>query len=581
MAASATMDRMRRWLHAVGHLALAVLATWPLVRSPLERLLGDPNVDVWNHAWGPWWWAASLSEGQLPWHTELLRWPEGGTLWFIDPLLAGVGAPLVPLLGAAGAYNAALLLDVAFTSWAARRLALALGCRPGPAWVASVAAVSSAWLACELHNGISEATHLGFVALALTWAHEATLTPSLKSWARAGLGVGLATAASPYLGLGTGIALLVRGLPQVRFAWAGGLVAALTASPVLAAMKGQLHAVDAIVKHPPEMNAQLALHNAVDPRTFVQPFGFRSVDLSLEGFEHSMYLGLFALGLALYSRRWAWWPSIVACLVFALGPYLYLGGSLVRFSEGHLRLPWWLIQSLAPGLAVTHPLRLAVPALMLVCGLAGSGAWRLLRVVPERLRRPALVGLLLLVGLDGLVLSGAPWPHQTADGRVPEVYEAIGRGAGQPVGEAVLDLPTDAGHTMATSRYLFWQTGHWRPIPYAPDARASTAALLDLRAFRRVAALSPRRGDEELRLDLMDAPEQGNAAGEFVGGLLGVGVRWVVVHTDLDTEGHLAPTIESWLGAGTQVGTAIRWDLKDYEEASIRPDFGWVPIQDP
>jgi hypothetical protein len=152
--------------------ALAVLATWPMVLSPMGRLLGDGDVDVWNHAWGPWWWAASLADGQLPWQTELLRYPEGGVLWFIDPLMAGVATPLVPLLGVAGAYNLALLLDVAFTAWAARRLALAFGCREAPSWVASVAAVGSAWLACELHNGITEATHLGFVALALAWGHE-------------------------------------------------------------------------------------------------------------------------------------------------------------------------------------------------------------------------------------------------------------------------------------------------------------------------------------------------------------------------------------------------------------------------
>jgi hypothetical protein len=566
---------MRRWLHAAAYVALAVLATWPMVLSPMGRLLGDGDVDVWNHAWGPWWWAASLADGQLPWQTELLRYPEGGVLWFIDPLMAGVATPLVPLLGVAGAYNLALLLDVAFTAWAARRLALAFGCREAPSWVASVAAVGSAWLACELHNGITEATHLGFVALALAWGHEACKEPSLKAWAKAGLGVGLATAASPYLGLGTGIALLVRGLPHIRFAWAGGLVALVTASPVLAAMKGQLHAVDAIVKHPPEMNAQLALHNAVDPRTFVQPFGFRSVDLSAEGFEHSMYLGLFALGLALYSRRWAWWPSVLACLVFALGPYLYLSGSgLVVAGGGHLRLPWWLIQSLAPGLAVTHPLRLAVPALMLICGLAAVGAWRLTRIVPERPRPFALALIGLLVGLDGFVLSGSTWPHQTADASLPAVYEGLARNPGDPVGEGILDLPTDAGETMGTSRYLYWQAAHWRPIPYAPDARASTSALIDLRAFRRLAALSPRRGDEAMRLDLMDAPDEGNPAAELVGGLLGVGIRWIVVHTELDPDGRIAPTIDSWLGPGVEVGTAVRWDLKELEEAAIRPDFG-------
>ncbi len=567
---------MRRWLHAVGHVALALLATWPMVLRPTTRIIGDGQVDVWNHAWGPWWWLTSLSEGELPWHTELLRWPDGGVLWFIDPLLAGAGAPLVPLLGAAGAYNLLVLLDVAFTSWAARRLALALGARSGPAWVASVAAVSSAWLACELHNGISEATHLGFVALALAWGHEATLKSGWRPWIKAGLGVGLASVASPYLGLGAGIALAVRALPYVRVAWPGGLVALTVAAPVIMAMKQQLHAADAIVKHPIEMNAQLALHNAVDPRTFVQPFGFRSVDLSAEGFEHSMYLGLFVLGLALYSRRSGWWPSILVCLSFSLGPYLYLSGiGLVAAGGGYLRLPWWLVQSLAPGLAVTHPLRLAVPALVLLCGLAASGCWRVVRTLPQRSRPFVLGAVIVFVALDGLLLSGSTWPHETADAVIPQVYDALRDDAEGT--EGILDLPTDMGETMGTSRYLFWQTGHGRPIPYAPDARASTSSLIGLRGFRRLAALSPRRGDEELRLDLMDAPEEGNAASELVGGLLGVGIRWVIVHRDLDEDGRLAPTLESWLVPGVEVGNSVRWDLKDYEEEVIRPEFGGGP----
>ena len=61
--------------------------------SPTQTLLGSEMVDVWNHSWGGYWWAQSLQQGELPWYTTLLTWPNGGVLWFIDPILAVISAP--------------------------------------------------------------------------------------------------------------------------------------------------------------------------------------------------------------------------------------------------------------------------------------------------------------------------------------------------------------------------------------------------------------------------------------------------------------------------------------------------------
>ncbi|MDP6935230.1 MAG: hypothetical protein QGG40_20085, partial [Myxococcota bacterium] len=108
--------------------------SWPSVLHPLSAFIGHPDVDVWNHAWGPWWWFETISSGQLPWETLLLRWPEGGILWFIDPMLAALGSVLVPIFGIAGAFNLVLWFYLAFTSWAGRRLALALGAAEDASW---------------------------------------------------------------------------------------------------------------------------------------------------------------------------------------------------------------------------------------------------------------------------------------------------------------------------------------------------------------------------------------------------------------------------------------------------------------
>jgi len=422
-------------------------------------------------------------------------------------------------------------------------------------------------MVCELHNGISEAANIGPAALALAWSEDAVQESTPKAWMKAGLGVGLAAVASPYLGLGTGIAVAIRALPAIRQAWLGALVAAMIAAPPLLALRSQLQDDDAIVKHPDSMNEQLALHNAVDPRTYFAPLGFRSVDLSEEGFEHSMYLGLAALllaGLVVLRRRW-WGLAAAVCLTCALGPYLYWGDGWLLADGARLRLPWWALQKLAPGLAVTHPLRLAVPALAIVAGLAALGADRL-----GRWKWAAVAAVLL----DGLLLSGAPWPIPTADATPPAVYEQIRRERGEPIEWGVLDLPTDAGATMATSRYLFWQSAHRLPIPYGPDARASTCRLLLYPPFRALAALCRRRPDEHARLNLRSAGPGNHHPAQ----LQRAGIRYIVLHHDIDPSvtGALRAALEDGLGPGLALKGATVWDLGSSRSLGpmMKPELG-------
>jgi hypothetical protein len=169
-----------------------------------------------------------------------------------------------------------------------------------------------------------------------------------------------------------------------------------------------------------------------------------------------------------------------------------------------------------------------------------------------------------LVAFDGLVIGGATWPLETAAARPPAVYSALVPAPGRR--QAVLDLPTDAGSTMATSRYLFWQGHHGLPIPYAVDARASTSPLLAEDAFRTLAALSQRRPDEAARLGVVpDAAAHPRTLGWL-------GVRWIVLHTDLDPEAapRIQAALERHLGPGTVVDQAVWWDLGEETEAVPR-----------
>jgi hypothetical protein len=407
----------------------------------------------------------------------------------------------------------------------------------------------------EISNGITEAVNIGPVALALAWTEDACQASSAKRWCKAGLGVGLATLASPYLGLGVAIVVAIRSIAAIRhtwqWSWLGGIISILVASPTLLLFKAQLAATDAIIKRPDGMNDQLALHNAVDPRTFFAPLGFQSVDLTAEGFVHSMYLGLFALWFAFKASKQhrAWATAAVFSMLCALGPFLFWGDGWVMTNGARLRLPWFALQQIANGLAVTHPLRLGVPCLSIVAGLAAVGL-----TTPFWLDRIRFVGAILL--LDGLVLSGAPYPLPIADGHPPPIYDVVKE---DPREVGVLDLPTDSGLTMGASRYLYWQTHHGKGIPYAPDVRASTSSLLNHTAFRRLAALCQRREDEHQRLGLHN-----RSPGSHIPQSLGnQNIGWIVLHRQIDPDVYqqLLEVLQADLGAGLTMNDATIWRI--------------------
>ncbi len=96
-----------------------------------QRLLGDPRIDVWNHAWGFGWVADTLATGALPWHTDLVGAPGGGVLYFIDLAGAVCAAPVTLLAGPALGYNLTLLVRTALAGFAGQQLAGRLF-GPGP-----------------------------------------------------------------------------------------------------------------------------------------------------------------------------------------------------------------------------------------------------------------------------------------------------------------------------------------------------------------------------------------------------------------------------------------------------------------
>jgi hypothetical protein len=517
------------------HFGLALAALWPILLAPTQRMVGHPDADVWNHAWGPWWFWQQLSQAQLPWQTDWLYAPHGGVLWFIDPIAGLLGMVPAAIFGLFFAFNFVLLLYLTATSWAVARLAERMAGPGLHCLAASVALLFGPYLLSEVNNGISEACNLAPCILALTAAHDAMASKKRRHWLILGLLLGLTALGSLYYLLGCALVLAVwipawalgrPGFSALCNAAAGLALAAALILPTVLLMRASVFADSPLILREGGAIDLLQLHNAVDPRTYFWPGGFQSVDLQAQGeaFLHSGYLGWIVLGFALIgirkSKAWAWAIAIVFLLIMGLGTRLYWGEGWVTGSAGHTySLPFQWLSQILPAQAITHALRVAMPALVLLSARAAVG-------LAGRSKRFTF-SVIALIPLEMIALGGSPWPPPRTAILDFTAAEYI---AQQPNQGAVLDLPGAVGNTMRTSSYLVFQSQTQRPIPYRPDARAMTSALVGDPTFALFALASEHRPNHRPNL-IRDVQRITRLRTRS---LADRGVQWIVVHRDLE-----------------------------------------------
>jgi hypothetical protein len=551
---------LRTWTaSALGHLALALVVTAPGVATLGTRLLGDPRVDVWNHAWGAWWFTHSAARGELPLHTSLLNAPGGGWLWYIDPIGGAFGALLLPLVGLTAAWNLTLVGLVAAASAAGRCLARALGAGPRASWIGAAAVGASPHLVSELHNGISEAAGVAWGVFAFAAVLRAVDQPEApRRWLLAGVLGGVTALGTYYYALGLALAA---GVVLLDALWRGPrrelvrgmLVAAAPAVAIALPVVATIHFTvsgDHVSIVPRQAGAwQDRLwaieHNAVDPQSLLRPGGFQSVDLTPlgEAFRHTSYLGWVALlAAARAPRRRLLALAAAVPLLFSLGPFLWVNGAWVKVGGSLLALPYRVLLDVLPAGAIAHPQRLGFVGIAIVGGLAASA-------LRERWA-PAVAALLLG---ELLLLSPAPWPLARAPAVDVRAAEEIARLAGaspsvtvRGVPPAVLDLPVEVpGEGMSTSRYLFFQTIHGQPIPFGPNVRKDGFRLYGSRGAVALVFERPEDVAEVTRAD-------------FVGGDLG----FVVLHPDLGDVSAAEALLRRVVGEPREIGPALLWDLR-------------------
>ena len=254
---------------------------------------------------------------------------------------------------------------------------------------------------------------------------------------------------------------------------------------------------------------------AADPLVYVLPGShlspnFREISWHNERVVHVHYLGLCALGIALWGvvrrRHRATGFLILAggcSLALSLGPVLIRDAEAVLlFGTLAVPLPFWLLEDFPVFQSVSQPWQLALGPMITVALLAGVA-------LDQRGKRWALTAL-LFVWIDARVLS----PAAEVPGSLDIQPEAPLVGLSEAPAGAVINYPLQRSRP-----YLFEQTIHGKPIAGTFNRVANPQAM---RLWRRIHAESENSPDTFHRAVSSTAKR--------------LGIRYLVIHPDPDAE---------------------------------------------
>ena len=533
------MERLRAqirqwWIEVIWFSTCTAVLTWPTILSPASQALGSPKADGMKHLWTLWWMRASVwREGEFPFSTRLVNWPEGMDLYPIEPLngLVSIAAPFVGIVLLS---NLLVMLNLLVTgligSWFGRLLTD--GHRLA-GLVAGTILLTSSVTAFFVNVGVGELTHLWWLPLGLGLLLKALRDPTWRRWAWVSLSMVGAVLSCFYLGFFLGVAVGVvcgwqlvvasdRGLYVQRMAFAAGLLI-LIVLPI-----GRVFAISyaapSFDRDPPlthifvEKGQQVTdtAGSRLDP---TQLFAYGRVPTTEHelGYGGGRYLGvvvsLFAL-VGLFRRPREAMPWVLVALValsFSVGSYLTIGGEEVRMAGGgRVRLPMLWLNRLLELIAepVNFPVRflaLVVMAQSALVALAVGKTWgRWMSVLVP-------VGALEIAAGQ---LIAWPWPTL----QIPKTW-ALERLADHP-GRAVLDigltLQADASNRALA---LAGQMSHQHPTNTVPleriefFARGGHTLARSMHIVDDINGLyyheDPRGMEDDYREDLTMLREQG------------------------------------------------------------------------
>jgi len=530
------IDRVRNWwLEAVWFAVCTCVVTWPIVLQPGTAALGSAKADGMKHLWTLWWMRASVwREGEFPFNTQLVNFPNGMDLYPIEPL-NGLVAVALPFVGVVLLSNLLVLVNLFATgmvgSWFGRLLT------EGNRWAGlatGTVLLTSSVTTFFVTVGVGELTHLWWLPLGLGLLVRALRNPEWRPWAYVSLSMVGAVLSCFYLGFFLGVAVGVicawnlvvskeRKILAQRMAFSAALllVIVLPIGRVFAIS----YAAPEFDRDPPlvhifgEKGQQVTDTGGsrLDP-TQVFAYGRRPTTDHEQGYGGGRYLGVVVSLLALVGlvRRpreaLPWLLLALMALWLSMGSYMTISGEEVRLagSSGRIRLPMLWLNRLLELIAepVNFPVRflaLVVMAQAALVALAVRNTWG--------------KWLLLLLPLSALEIGKGQlisWPWPVIDLPKTWALEPLADHPGRAVLDIGLTLQADASNR---SLALAGQMSHQHPTNTVPleriefFAREGHSLARSMHIVDDINGLyyheDPRGMNDDYREDLTMLKEQG------------------------------------------------------------------------
>jgi hypothetical protein len=548
------------WVVTLLYALISVTMTYPVAFKLSSSVAGGAAGDNFQWVWSLWWGKkAWLDLGTSVANLQTLYYPTGAyhPLLAAEPYTQLLALPLVLLFSPLAAYNVEFLL-----SFLLRGLTMYLLCEyiTRNRCAAFIGGLVFGFFPSQTTHAVSG--HFGQIMtywfpLYALFLFKLFARPDIRNALLCGLFLALSLTVylmhiAYFVVPFTLLFLLVhrRGLLDARFikGFAGALLLAvlLSAPFLLPTVVGKLSGQMGYLGEGSGMTIF-----SVDLLAFLVPPPYHPV-LSLWKKVHLVrrwvyaesmaYLGLTALGLALWgvkrkkSEARFWLILGVSAAVLSLGPFLKVGGELVRYTsegkESYIVLPYALLTRVPFFEWGRTPGRLSGTMSFALAVLASLGAGDILpRLKAQRARTAFIGGTALLVLFEYVAF----FPFPTTGKSIPGFYREI---ANKPDDYAILDLPIDAGGSTGTSnRAMYYQMIHGHRIVGGfihrfPVGAEELTRLMGQLAYR------------PLNEDIVAYPP----SEESLAALSRLGVRYVVVHKFSSIAADVVASLQQSLG---------------------------------
>ena len=452
------------------YLLVALGVTFQTATGLADGVLGSPLTDTWNALWSIDFVKRSLLQGQLPFHTMELFWPEGGSLYPINLINALLVLPLHLFIPLPAVYNILVLAMVVVGAMGMRALVFWVTRSEGGALYAGLCFAICPMMFNTIHNGTDEFLGLCWVPWCVLCLLKLSAATSRRQLFAAVVVMTITALSCWYITLIIalfGVIIFVHhGLAlggQRRRAFLRRFVAVSAMSAILClpfyyVFHKSISSPGAVTEYKtisapilkvfPSRARDFFVPAPLWSRSMMEiPDPRKKLPSSDLFYSHTVYLGYLALGMGLVGffvrgrrvSRGLWLFCFVFFLLFSMGPRPGSGGGPPDPSGLEHVLPYNLLNHVLPlSSMVSHLFRFTGMAYVAIFMLAGCGAAWILTSLSER-KRGVVLGLLLGATLfEYLVLAPVPFPVSVASATVPKPLQEL---AQQP-GRAILVMPS-------------------------------------------------------------------------------------------------------------------------------------------